>query len=886
VTQPSAEKSDVPDLASPAPARKRDLSPAWEQAADRPQDPPAGPPPPAAQPSAGPSAPPVPAENSAPAPAEAAPPTPAMPAIMAPTPAKRPPASAALVVEPPEPDRIRRPPDLMRLFFETMMIAVVLALADFGRSATSGLESDIHKNTSFAPAFLISAITVGASALTAIIPIGLGVERLLRRDSRRVADGVIAAALAYSIAYGLNLWILSSYSPQWLTVVLSRSLENSHVSPLHVYLASVIAFLTILGFGDRPTLKAFTWSCVAGYSVANLIDGESSVTGLMVTYLFGRTVAFGWRYLRGVPNDRPTGQQIVTALTAAASEPSVCRWITEDDDTRRYEVETRDGRRLDITVLDRDRQAVGLVYRIYRRIRLRGPAQRRNLISLRRTVDQEALMSFALHNAGIRTPRLIAVRELNADAAMMAYERVNGRTLEQLGLDELTDELLTRVWQVQEQLQYQQMAHRRLALDALIVDEAGEVWLTDLRNGEIAANQLQTRLDTAELMTALALRFGPERTVRAGVAVLGPDTIAAALPLLQPIALTRNTRTAVRKSKNLLQRIREQILTFRPETPAEPVKIERLRPRTLLSVVAGCLAAYLILSWFSNSRTNPLSVLGSASPWWILVAAAASVGTYAAAGMALTGFVPEKLPQKSTFLTQVAAGFVSMVAPAAVGGVALNTRYLQKQGIAPGPAVAAVGASQAVGFVLHITLIAVFGFIAGSSGSGHSSAPSTVLIAILLALALVIMIVLSVSPLRKFAISRLRPYFAGTLPRLLDVAQNPLKLAEGLGGTLLLSMMYAIALWASVQAVDPHSHISFATSAVVFLTAQAIGSIVPTPGGIGGVETAMSVALGSLGHLPTGFATSAVIVFRLLTCYLPVLPGWITFTYMQRKGDL
>lgn len=160
------------------------------------------------------------------------------------------------------------------------------------------------------------------------------------------------------------------------------------------------------------------------------------------------------------------------------------------------------------------------------------------------------------------------------------------------------------------------------------------------------------------------------------------------------------------------------------------------------------------------------------------------------------------------------------------------------------------------------------------------------LIAILLSLALVIMIVLSVPPLRKVAISRLRPYFAGTLPRLLDVAQNPVKLAEGLGGTVMLSIMYSFALWASIEAVDPNANISFATAAVVFLTAQAIGSIVPTPGGIGGVETAMSVALGSLGHLPTGFATSAVIVFRLLTCYLPVLPGWVAFTHMQRKGDL
>ena len=76
--------------------------------------------------------------------------------------------------------------------------------------------------------------------------------------------------------------------------------------------------------------------------------------------------------------------------------------------------------------------------------------------------------------------------------------------------------------------------------------------------------------------------------------------------------------------------------------------------------------------------------------------------------MVLTGFIPEKLPVVRNFLVQVAAGFVSIVAPAAVGGVALNTRYLQKQGIGTGPAVSAVGASQAVGFIMHIALIAAF----------------------------------------------------------------------------------------------------------------------------------------------------------------------------------
>ncbi len=739
------------------------------------------------------------------------------------------------VDEPPEPRRIRRPPDLMRLLFETGLIAVVLLLAVPGASTTTGLETDIHNSITLAPQLFLSTITLLTNIATAVIPVGLAIERLYRREGRRVADGVIAAAIAYLGATLLNTWINSSTSPDWLSEVLTRHLASSTTTPLHVYIATLIAFLTIIGFGDRPALQTFTWSCVLTYAVATLINGNSALVGLMVTFLFGRTVAFGWRYARGVVNARPTGHDVVTSLFDAGLQPVGCRWVGETEDTRRYEADTHDGRLLDVTVLDRDRQAVGLVYRLYRRIRLRGPAQRRNLLSLRRAVDQEALMSYALRDAGIRTPRLVAVRELSADAALLAYERVEGRTLEKLSPDELSDDLLTRIWQLQQQMQLHQVAHRRFALDSLLVDPDGQVWLLDLRNGEIAASALQTRLDTAELMATLALRYGPERTVRVGAQVLGADAIGAALPMLQPVVLTRTTRTAVRKSKDLLQRIREQILAYQPQATrvAEPVKLERLRPRTLLTVAAGLVAAYLVLYQLASSKLSLTKILSAASPWWAIVAVFASVMTYVAAGMVLTGFIPERLPVVRNFLVQVAAGFVSIVAPAAVGGVALNTRYLQKQGIGTGPAVSAVGASQAVGFIMHIALIAAFSFIANTGTGGHSWAPSTVVIAILLAIGVVAMVTISVKPLRLFAVARLKPFFEGTLPRLMDVAQNPRKLSIGLGGTILLSLMNALCLWASVLTIQPHANISYATTAVVFLTAQAIGSVIPVPSGHG-----------------------------------------------------
>ena len=790
------------------------------------------------------------------------------------------------VDEPPAPHRIRRRSDLVRVLVDLGLIAVILALADFGRNTTSGFERYLAARGPLTPVIFTSTTSFLAACVAGIIPVWIAVHRLVRREGRQLADAVLAAAVACLAAYGINRWISSVWAPHWLAEIVTRPLAHEHTSSLPLFIATVIAFVSVIGFGDRAALQVITWSGIVGYAVADQIGGRAALTGLMVTFVFGRCVAAGFRFARGVVNDRPAGPAVAAALADADLAPVSCRWLGQSEGARRYEVRTEDGRHLDILVLDRDLQTVGLLTHLYRRIRLRTPVESSIQLSLRRTVNQEALMSYALRDAGIRTPRLLAVHELSGDSAMLAYERVEGRSLDTLDPDELTGELLAELWITHRQLCRARVAHRQLTGDSLLVDESGQVWLRNLRSGAIAASPLQSRLDTTELLAALALRFGAQRTVEVGAAVLGPDALGAALPLLQPVALTRGTRTAVRRSKDLLREVREQVLALHPTAAtAEPAKLERLRPRTLLSVGAGGLAVYLILYILFHAQVNPITVLAAASPLWLGLVVAASLGTYVAAGLVVTSYVPEKLPLGATLETQVAASFVSVVAPAAVGGVALNTRYLQKQGIASGPAIAAVSASQAVAFVLHVALVAVFGFLVSSSAGGREHAPSSVIILIVLALAVSITLILAVPGLRGFAAARLRPFFAGTLPRLLDVAQNPRKLATGLGATISLSLLYSLCLWASVRAIDPTATLSYAGAAIVFLTAQALGSLAPTPGGIGGVESALFLALHTSG-VDSKSATEAVFIFRLITCYLRILPGWIAFVHLQRKGLL
>jgi glycosyltransferase 2 family protein len=370
--------------------------------------------------------------------------------------------------------------------------------------------------------------------------------------------------------------------------------------------------------------------------------------------------------------------------------------------------------------------------------------------------------------------------------------------------------------------------------------------------------------------------------VRVAAEVLGVETVAGTLPMLQPVALTGTTRAALRRAGNVLHQVREQILAFHPTVEAEPVRLERLRPRTLFTVVAMSVALYALLSQLTRVNLNHL--LGSMSWGWALAAVVASALTYVGAAMSLGGFVPEKLPPTRLLLSQVAASFVSVVTPSAVGGATVNTRFLQKAGVQPGLAVTSVGASQLVGMVIHILLLMLFGFISGTQ-RGVGLPPSTTLIAVLLTVAVLILAVVAIGPLRHYALDKLRPFFSGVVPRMLDLAQAPAKLATGIGGATLLSLMYISCLWASIQAFGAGPNATFAKVAVIFLAGQAVGSAVPTPGGIGTVDTALAFGVSSLGP-STGTAVLAVFLFRLVTLWLPVIPGWIAFTWMHRNDAL
>ncbi len=783
-----------------------------------------------------------------------------------------------LVDEPTRSARLRRPSDAIRFLLSVGLIGLILMLAHVARETTTGLSSDIAHGTEQAPHLLLNLAGLASGFGVLAVPVAFGVERVLHRDGLRVAIGVLAAVVALGASLALDSWTNAAGVRDLAWYLTWRRHGGWFPGPAHLDITPVIAYFTAVKLGGRTRWQLVTWTVIGLDAVASLATGAITPLAVLTTYLIGRAIGYGTLYAAGSPNTRPPGRAVATALRRLGLEPvRVTRIDGGADDTRSYSATLGDDRTIDVTVLDRDQQTAGLPYRLWRRVRLRGGTPRRTIRSLRRSLEQESLMAYATVAAGVSTPRLLATSEIGTEAALLAYERVPGRTLAELPPDELTDELLTTIWTSLERLQRHRLAHRRLVADSILVDAAGEPYLIDLRSGETAVSDLVLRIDLAQLLTDLALRVGPDRAVRTAAAVLGPDALGAAVPLLQKVVLSRSTRTSLRRHKKLLSELRERIRILRPEIAATPLKLDRFRPRTLVSIIAGTAGAYLLLSQLGN--VDVAALIANADWRWFAAGLAASAISYLAAAFMLIGFVPERLRLTRTVLVQLASSFVKLVAPAAVSGIAINTRYLQKAGVPAGQAAASVGASQLTGMVFHVGMLLLLGSVTGGAG-GPSLPPSRLIIVGLLSAAVLAVIVFTIAPLRRLITSRVGSLFDGVIPRLLDVLQSPKKILTGAGGTLLLTLAFVVCLDASVRAFG--GSLSFTTVAVVFLTGNALGSAAPTPGGLGAVEGALSLGL-TLAGLPAGTATSAVLMYRLLTFWLPVLPGWAAFAHLQRK---
>ena len=302
-------------------------------------------------------------------------------------------------------------------------------------------------------------------------------------------------------------------------------------------------------------------------------------------------------------------------------------------------------------------------------------------------------------------------------------------------------------------------------------------------------------------------------------------------------------------------------------------RLERVQPRHVLTLLATAAAA------LSSTRSPRHVTCRPSSPGWTGAGPSrprvASAPTYAGAGLELVGGFAQRPSLGLTTAVQLGGSFINRITPVKVGGMAVNVRYLQKQGRLgdrhrrvdrrgggrghphrPHRRVPGVAGSKTdiVKFPSSSTILLVLVIVAAAIGLWWSDRPGDCSAR------------WSSPRSRRPPTSCARP-FRGTLARL----------SLSFLGALFMDLAYIAALFASVRAF--HYPV---TRAVAAAPPAPSWPPPPQPPQVGMVRVALIAGLTATG-VPSELAVSAVLIDRVATFWLPVLPGWLAFTLLTRR---
>ena len=779
---------------------------------------------------------------------------------------------------------VRSPSDVLRLMIALGVTLFGLILALGAPDTLIGLEEDLIRAVNKAPDN-IEIVVLGLIQIVALaFPLFVIIVFMVRRRWLRLAMLVLAAGTAGTAVWALDKYLIDRLAAAaFLEAVEFEGWVADAAFPNSPYIAGVVAALVVMNPWISRRWRRAGWVTLWVFVIARLLSGVNLPVDVMIALGLGWAIGTAVLLLFGAPNRTATGPEIVEALRRAGLPPAWLKAASVDArGSTPYFAEDVDGTALFVKVLTGEERSADLMFRTYRGVRLKNVGDERSFSSLRRTVEHEALVTLAASAADVRTPPLRAMAQVgdDEDSMLLAYERLDGASLDSVPDEALTDEVLRAIWSQVAVLRRHRIAHRDLRLANVFLDDNAEPWIIDFGFSEIAATDMLLNNDVAELVLSSSLKVGPERAVAAAVDVLGRDAVAAAAPRMQPLALSGATRSALKGTDDLDQ-VQSEVERQSGIEEIEFAKLERINTKAYLTALGLGLAIYFLIPQITQVRWA--SVL-DANWAWAAVALAFSFLTYVGAAMAMTGSVPNHLQPWPTFEVMWASSFINRITPVKVGGMAANVRYLVKAGVELPVAVAGIGVSSLVTFAIHISMLFVFAVWTHNSSLAVLHLPSAKTTwLILLGLFVVAGLIWFIPFGRKIFLDKVWPLIKQSAGGLTTVARSPSRMALMFGGSLVMDLSYILALWASLEAFG--GGLSFAAVAVVFLAGTAIAQAAPTPGGIGAVEAALIVGLTGFG-VSQDVAVPAVFLYRIATFWVPILPGWLAFRDMERKGEL
>jgi uncharacterized membrane protein YbhN (UPF0104 family) len=251
--------------------------------------------------------------------------------------------------------------------------------------------------------------------------------------------------------------------------------------------------------------------------------------------------------------------------------------------------------------------------------------------------------------------------------------------------------------------------------------------------------------------------------------------------------------------------------------------------------------------------------------------------TYLAAAGTYWWLAVHALSYARTLLIQIAGMFVNRLLPAGIGNIGVNYAYLRKAKHSATEAASVVAANNTLGIISHGLLLAILLVLY------HTDLPNLHL-RLIHDSRLVVLVAVAGSAVWFILYHRFGKRFQSGLhnfaKQLLAYRHRPAHLASALICSMSLTLSNVLCLWFCILAL--HADLSFIAVFLVFSFGVALGTATPTPGGLGGVEAGLVAGLVAY-HLDGATALAAVLLFRLITYWLPLLAGSLAFVFSQRR---
>ncbi len=761
-----------------------------------------------------------------------------------------------------------------------------------------------------AAVFLVAVITSSVItrprwvALEKSISQIVGVLSPTQSDTVYVAYGFVILALPFMILIGLIVarqWkLLGAYAAAALMAALPLSVSNNRISaprwhfdlsdrlstlPAQLlddprWIAMLAAVLTVSGPWLPARWRHWWWTLLLAFVpihlVVSAIVPTRSLVGLAVGWFVGALVVLvvGTPALE-VPLDgavRALARSgfVVSRLTVvrpAGPGPLVLSSDSGNPDSWAA-----------IELYGPHQRSGGTLHQIWRKLRLRDTETAPLQTSMRRAVEHRALMAIAIAQAGVANMSTIAVAVLERGWMLYAHRPIRG-----IPLDECAKTTpVARVWESLRALHDSQIAHGDLRSDEITVDD-GAVLFGGFGAAEYGATDTQLQSDIASLLVTTTALYDAESAVGAAIDAFDKDVILDASRRLTKSAVPKRIRESVADAGSVISSGRAEV---QRQTGAGEIKTETITRFTRSQVIQLVLLGALVYVAYPFISTVPtfFSELRTANWWWATLGLVISALSYVGAAAALWACTDGTVNFWKLSIAQVANTFAATTTPAGVGGLAMSTRILQKGGLSSMRATAAVALQQSVQVISHVVLLILFSTLAGASANLSHFVPNAAVLYLIAGVALGIAgTFLLVPRLRGWLATAVRPKLNEISSDLVELAREPKRLALIVLGCAGTTLSAALALWTSVQAFGGGA--SFITCAVVTMIGGTLASAAPTPGGVGAVEAALIGGLAALG-VPAAVGVPSTLLYRVLTCWLPVFIGWPVMRWLSNNDML